>query len=224
MSADLFVPLLSGAAANLAAAIVAKLKAARDANQKLAAADENRFHAALVSDSLKELGGYLDTTLGQFSVVEYAQNPEVRKRVNSFLARLEDFVGKDEEMAPSERAPQIRPDRVPALVRPKLELVQSRLERGYIWDALSSLRRLIEIELSQVAQVHGVVLPDRAGAGRKLQLLQQRELIAPDVAEELRYAIAVANRGVHGLDVGSDEAFEALRHAQNALGEIQALR
>src|SRR5205823_154483 len=120
-------------------------------------------------------------------------------RVNSFVARLEDFVGKPEDI-PREPA---TPPPVEAVreIDPTLQDVQRRIERGAIWDGLALLRRTIEANLRLLAHRGDVEVPERIGAGRMLSLLRQRQVIPEDVERNLRYAIDVANRGVHGLEV-----------------------
>lgn len=224
MLVEFLIPILAAVGANVISELAKFIKRSYESYKKLEAASENRFQQALSSDSLVEVGEYFDSTIGKFSVTEYAQNVAIRKRINNFLSRLEDFVGKDEEITKPEKVPERRPEHVPALAAPKLGLVESRIERGYLWDALSTLRRVIELELRSVAQRHEVVIPEKAGAGRILRLLQQRQIIGEDVGEELRYAIDIANRGVHGSYVESAEAFQALEHARNGLARANALQ
>jgi hypothetical protein len=223
MAIELIIPLISGAAATAAAELLKKVKVWYDARQKLKTADERRFQAALSSNSLAELGGYLDKSIGRFSVAEYAQNHAVRDRVNNFLARLEDYVGKSGDIPSQQAAPAEKPEPFLRASDPDLDSVESRIEAGAVWDALSALRRTIELRLSTLAKENAILLPQKLGAGRMLQFLQQRELVPGNVGEELRFAIDVANRGVHGLDVGTDEALEALRNARDGLAKLERM-
>ena len=155
-----------------------------------------------------------------FLVAEFADNPTVKQRVNIFLARLEEFVGKTGEVPQKSKAPAMV-ERGPEPIRRELDGVEVRLQEGRPWDALALLRRDIERRLMAIAREHELRVPEKAGAGRLLQLLLQRQLLPNDVAMSLRYAIDVANRGVHGLDVSTNEALEALQHARRALAAIE---
>jgi hypothetical protein len=219
MSFNFWVPLLSGILGVLLAAAIDRTLGRIDARRKLRAADEQRFQSALNSDSLDELGHYLDDVIGNFSTSQYAENPKVRTRVNSFVARLEDFVGKPQDIPPEPAMPphvEVVQD-----IDPTLQDVQRRIERGAIWDGLALLRRTIEANLRLIAHRNAVEVPERIGAGRMLSLLRQRQVIPEDVERNLRYAIDVANRGVHGLEVSPGEASEAVQEASNAFSKLK---
>jgi len=215
--------ILSGAAVNLLALGLRKLLELKKRRKQLEAADEKRFQAVLESDSLKELGGYLDSAVGQFGVRDFAENEKVRERVTTFLGRLEDFVGLPEAVsAKPEKPVQEEPIQLP-LADSELEKVEMRIEQGELWDALATLRRAIEIRLTNFARDRGVRIPSQPGAGRLVRLLIEREVLPPDVGKSLEYAIQVANRGVHGAEVGSDEAIFALRQTLRGLNRLELL-
>lgn len=220
MPINLLIALLSGLGASTAAEVAKAIKSWYDARQKLRLADEQSFRNALASDSLSELGRYLDNAIGEFSIGEYSQNRRVRSRVNNFFSRLEDYVGKREEVTSPQVTPPPKAEPVVGAIDSELDAVESRIQRGAIWDGLSALRRIIEKRLITLASQNGITLPERLGAGGILRFLHQRELLSNDVLQELRFAIDVANRGVHGLDVGSDEAFEALQNARAAFSRL----
>jgi hypothetical protein len=58
-------------------------------------------------------------------------------------------------------------------------LAPSKLAEGTPWDALATLRRMIEMHLQDLARRHDVQLPERIGAGKLLDLLR-RNRIVPD--------------------------------------------
>jgi hypothetical protein len=212
----LLLPLLTGVLTGTAGILLEGARQWYVARQKLRAADEKHFRTALTSDSQAELGGYLDENIGEFSVREYAENAKVRERVNAFLARLEEFVGKSAEIPPEPPTPEPHTSGV-EFADPALQNVGVRINQGAIWDALSALRRVIEVRLRTLSGRTDIEIAPRAGAGRVLRLLEQRQIVPSDAARNLKYAIDVANRGVHGLDVSPDEALEALQEAINGL-------
>jgi hypothetical protein len=223
MTFEFLGSILAGIAANLIATAVKAAREWRHAKRKLKEAEEVRFQAVLAADSLLELGGYLDGPIGSFLVTEYADNAKVKDRVNTFLARLEQYVGTTREIPKSVEAPAaLEPG--PEVADFELVGVETRLQEGRPWDALAALRRIIERRLMSFARQRDVRLPEHPGAGRLLQVLRQRELLPESAAASLRYAIEIANRGVHGLEVAADEVFEALRHAKRALAAIEPRR
>src|SRR5207302_7540167 len=135
-SIDLLFPFISGIAANF---LVLAFKAIRDwyeARKKLRSADAEAFRAALASESLSSLGGYLDKSLGQFLVSEYANNREVKARVDLFLARLREYVGVPGEVKPErEPAPPTGPAPVEVAATDELSVVEEKLVEGTPWDA-----------------------------------------------------------------------------------------
>lgn len=220
MPINLLIALLSGLGAATVAELVKALTNWYEARQKLQLADEQSFRNALASDSLSELGGYLDNAIGKFSIGEYSQNRRVRSRVNDFVSRLEDYVGTREELTSPEVEPPPKAERVFGAIDSELDAVESRIQQGAIWDGLSALRRIVERRLTTIASQNGITLPERLGAGRMLRFLHQRELVPNDALGELKFAIDVANRGVHGLDVENDEALEALQSARSAFSRL----
>jgi hypothetical protein len=224
MSSQLLYGVLAGIAVNVLFVTAASLKRRIEARKKIKEVNEERFRDALASESLATLGSYLDTAVGDFSVAEYAENTAARTRVNAFLVKLQDFVGLSEEAA-EQREPLVPPEplQVPA---PDFDLqkVESRIEQGALWDALAALRRTIEIRLIDLARRRGLSIPPQPGAGRLLRLLRERQVLSEDAAKSLQYAIEIANRGVHGVDVTTDEAIAALRQAQTTLGKLELLR
>lgn len=220
MTFEFLGSILAGVAANLIARAVKAAREWREARRKLKEAEEVRFQAALAADSLLALGGYLDGPIGSFLVTEYADNPRVKERVNTFLARLEQYVGTTSGFPEATEAPAVlQPG--PEVADLEFGGVEARLQEGRPWDALAALRRIIEKRLTSYAVQHDIRLPERPGAGRVLQVLRQHQLLPENAAASLRYAIDVANRGVHGLEVSSDEVFDALRHAKRALAAIE---
>src|SRR5262245_35286052 len=191
--------------------------------RKLHQADETQFKNVLASDSLADLGRYLDTAVGQFSLAEYAHDSSVRDRVNLFLARLQEFVGKTEDIQSPQR-PSL--ERTESAVDPEadgidLRAVEEKLDSRGVWDALAHLRRIVEGHLRPLALQCGVQVPERASATRLLAILRRSGAVTEDTWSRLRYVIEVSNRAVHGLDVSTAEAIEVISHARRALAALR---
>jgi hypothetical protein len=157
-------------------------------------------------------------------VAEYAENRAARTRVNTFLTKLQEFVGLSE--ATEEKSEATVPSETLQMPVGDLDLqkVESRIQEGALWDALAALRRTIEVRLIDLARQHGLTIPLQPGAGRLLRLLRDRQVLSDDAAKSLQYAIEIANRGVHGANVTMDETIAALRQAQAGLRKSQLLR
>ena len=218
--------LLAGVVASLLGIATRELFNWYRARQKLQAAIEVQFQEALASDSLNVLGNYLDNAVGQFSVAEYGHNQEVRRRVNMFLARVEEFVGKTDDVHPAERVGrtpvQILPAEAPQDI--DLQVIEERVLGGAVWDGLALLRRVIEQRLRQLALQRGLTVPQRPGASRLVELLRRNEVGNDTAWVPLLEAITVCNRAVHGLDVSTSEALEVVRMSRQALNTLGLTR
>jgi hypothetical protein len=197
----------------------------REARKKLHAADEEAFQAALASESLHSLGSYLDKSLGPFLVTEYANNSEVKSRVDLFIARLQEYVGSSEKVKQeAEPTPPATPESVSIGANDELSVADHKLAEATPWDALATLRRIIEMQLRELARQHDLKLPERSGAGAILEVLRRSQIVPDNLASSLRYAVEVANRAIHGLEVSTFETDEAIRQARFALSKLGLLR
>jgi hypothetical protein len=222
---DFIAPIVTGIVANALVHAFKLMSEWREARKKLHAADKEAFQAALASGSLSSLGSYLDKSLGPFLVTEYANNSEVKSRVDLFLARLQEYVGSSGEVKQeAEPAPPTAPKSVATGANDELSVVEDKLAEATPWDALATLRRMIEMRLSDLAKQHNLPLPERSGAGRILEVLRRSQIVPDGLARSLRYAIEVANRAIHGFEVSIYEADEAIRHVRFALSELGLLR
>src|SRR5258708_3816415 len=130
--------------ANAVAYAYKQVSERREAYKKLDAADKEAFQAALASESLSFLGNYLDKSLGPFLVTEYANNSEVKSRVDLFLARLQEYVGSSGDVKKEpEPAPPTAPESVQTGANDELSVVEHKLAEATPWDALATLRRII---------------------------------------------------------------------------------
>jgi len=212
----------AAASASLAATLTSLLVARRSAKAKLRAAADMRLQQVLESGDLRDVGCYLDEVVGNFCVREYVSDSQVARTVDAYVARLEAFVGTDAGMAkqladaahPPEAA---QPLPLPAELQKALETLRS----GEPWNALARVRRYLEMTLRQMARQVAVTSDRPLSAGQLVNLLSRKELLPPHAQESLRYAIAVCNKAIHGLDVTAQEAEDALFHAAAAIHALQ---
>ena len=197
--------------------IVSMYLSRRSKTSALKNAEEKEFQAAIQSSNLKTLGDYLYKGIGEIRVGDFSSDPKVRERVTDLVERLDEFLREPEDKDKSEK-PEFEQKGSIEYVQHDPDLIEARsqLESGNLWNGLAGLRRVIESRLKDLAIRRGFKL-GRVGAGRVLGILWKKEMIPPDVARNLQYAITVANKGVHGEDVTADEALEAFLHAEHAL-------
>jgi hypothetical protein len=184
---------------------------------------EHEFQEVLSSDNILSLGQYLDDNLGGIPIRAYVQDRALAARFDHLLARLSEYVGTTEGVREEQvTAPGIAmaPEPVPT---PEIAPVVRELETGERWNALAKLRRLLEQRLREYLATAGVPTDQRRSAGQMVRLAERYKLLDESMSHQLRYAIGVANRAVHGEDVSSGEAQEAIGVAQHALDNLKRL-
>ena len=225
MSFDITLTIMSAVAANAVYDLVRRVSDMYKSRSKLNSAKENDFQSALTSESLDTLGNYLDHSLGQFTLSEYAHNREVGKKVDLFIARLKDYIGPESQgPMPATKNLDTPVSYRSVVMDNELRNVEHKLANGLMWDALASLRRIVEVRLRNMAESHKIIVTPKAGAGALLQSLVKTELIPPSIAEALRYSIDIANRGIHGHEVSMVDCQAAFRQSWYALGELGLLQ
>jgi len=168
---------------------------------------------ALDADQIRVLGTYLEERLGSITIAEYSADTATRARVSLFVSRISQFLEQPENESPTEAPAILRPQEAGAT---EFEEVEEMILSERVWDGLARLRRTIEIRLRELAN-ESVTHAASIGAGQLLKELIKLELVRPDAVVYLKYAISVANRGVHGVDVSVGEALEALWAASSGL-------
>lgn len=213
---------LAAAAALLGATLTSLFAARRAARAKLHAAAELKLQHVLESADLRETGRYLDDVVGKFSLREYVLDPEVTRTIDAYVARLEAFVGTNTGVV-AQAAEAQRPAERPQLpvLAPELQKALNTLRLGEPWNALVRVRRHIETSLRRKAEDLDISSDRPLSAGQLVALLSQRQRLPRHAQESLRYAIAVCNKAIHGLDVGVQEAEEALFQAAAGLHVLE---
>ena len=190
---------------------------------KLQKAEESKFMQAMQSDSISQIGFYLDDTLGQFTIHEYTSSTQVAKRVDQYIERIQDFVGTEEKIkvAPTTEPPEEIGLEYKDLPEPFLPIF-NELRIGEPWNALARLRRLIEMRLRNRAISLGFKDRILKSAGQILRILVDRKYVKPNIFEMLQYSITICNRAIHGIDISQDEAEQAIYSAVEALQHIES--
>jgi hypothetical protein len=231
MSMEIVTIIVSGAAASAFASVGGTLlslyqnwKSQRD---KLSRSNEINLEDVLNSNDIKRLGRFLDETIGQFDVAEYVTSKNVSNTIDKYFDGVSDFLGSAARTEAEEKIEKPEPSNIyVSHKRPdfsgNLEIVFSELEQGEIWNGLARLRREIEIKLRERALELGYKKHHLRSAGQILRILIDRNVIRPDLAKPLQYAIAVCNRAVHGREVSFGEAEEALMLTRYAMDKLDA--
>ena len=190
-------------------------------HSKLHKAQEQRFQSILESDNLTVVGSYLDDVIGNFNLYEYVSNRNVSERIDRYLEKLRSFIGTDAEVKQ-----QIKETKIPSKIKERLVIsdpfdrILTELRSGEIWNALARLRRYIEISLREIARAEDIRI-ERPTAGQLLNVLSRRRLIPGEVLSNLKYAITVCNKAIHGVEVNWEEAEAAALHANFGLRRLK---
>lgn len=195
---------------------------------KLEDARELKFQNAMESDDLKKVGSFLYNTIGNFNVYEYISNTDVENTVDKYIDKLTSFVKTDtyitkeiEEVAWETNGVKYTTElEILHLYSEEISKVIDELDYGEVWNALARLRRHIEITLNEIAKENDIII-ERPTAGHLLDILIRKEIISIDAKSQLKYAISVCNQAIHGIEVSTIQAQEAVFHANNGLNIVK---
>lgn len=219
MSIDFAIAVLAAATAiaSLVGFLVTFLNSRHATQQLEVALNQASFDSAVSTSKLEELGKLLEIELGAVSIDEYSQNSEIRDRFRSTFGAIAEYVGAAEEDgkidSESIAAGDARELREDAARSGDSELNRAFFDilHGEVWNGLARARRRVESRLLEVANEHGIDIGEGyKGAGRLVRLLSARGIVSSTTESQLRYALGVANRGIHGSDVEVNEALESL--------------
>ena len=213
---------ITGATLSVLTTIYSFVEKRRLTAKAIREASEKEFEQALGSSDIVVLGNYLYSRIGSFNVEDYSSDEKVRKKVTQFLGRLDEFLGEEAEepTQPPQELPQAMSPTGPP-IPPELQKAQDELRNGRIWSSLVLLRNEIEKQLRTLASPIQNTNVKHVGAGSLLARLAKERMISEDALPNLRYAINVANRGVHGYEISENEAQDALRSAAIALSLLR---
>lgn len=240
------IPILTSGAA-LAGAVAGGVQAVLAARQARAATAEvrrlgqNEELQVLQSDDLTRLGRYLYETIGPTRISNYVGNMEVRSQVSRALDGVFEFLGTEEteispaesaeaaqEVGDSEAAQTAEEEAIKVLDEPETEELSEmqkalhEITFGEVWNGLARMRRYIEGQLADIALERSEWR--RLSAGRLLTRLRQAGYISDRTEKLLRYAIDVANAGIHGGEIEVGQAQEAWESAVRGLTMLSQQR
>jgi hypothetical protein len=211
-----FISVLAGGASLLQAAREAIRRRAELAAARQAL-EQERAERALAADNLEVLGEYLYGTLGTVTLEKYATDEAVQEQLDRVAKRVAQFVSPEGERSPEHDRPvpsQLATDAAPTarrdlIAQHGLNGPEEQIRAGNVWNGLAELRRIIETRFRAMAAEHDI-RREKSGARRLLLELAKRELVPQEAVPFFEFAIEVANRGVHGLEVSVFEAMEAV--------------
>ncbi|MBP2312992.1 hypothetical protein [Azospirillum soli] len=167
------------------------------------------FDKAINSYKIDTLGSYLHNTLGKVSVYEYAKEDEKADQLHKYLSRIADMLSADDDLEKSDVAVSAYPqDGIADDLPSNLRLALNEIRIGEVWNGLARMRRDLEINLNELAEKNNLPI-GKSSAGSMLHYLGRVGLVNGSILEQLRWALSVANRAIHGIDVSRSDAEEA---------------
>ena len=215
---------------SIVAAIFSSIKNLINQRKSLKELRKKQLESILDSSDIISLGNYLDNDIGELSISDYVDNKELTKKVDSLIARLTRFVGTEEEIEIEKEEQEefekqhskhelIKEFPFKGKVSEELDKIINELYLGEPWNALARLRRYIEILLKNIAKEKGLEVK-RVSVSKLIEILWKKQLIDADIANNLKYPIHVSNRAIHGQELKSGEAEEAIYHAAYAIEKL----
>lgn len=215
---------LAGALLPAVISIVAYVVRRQIERRQLKEIDEARFNRVVESDSLRILGGYLESAVAPITLESYAYDSKVRRRVDRVLELLTDYLGRPEEIRATPKAePEVQIPSTGWSVASGQFDDWRYLLYAHPWDALARLRRLVETRLRDRIKELAIDVPSRIGAAGMIDVLARNQAISRNVANDLLASVNVASRAIHGGEVTMSEAEQAIWRALAALQRMDAL-
>ncbi|MEI2360506.1 hypothetical protein [Priestia megaterium] len=207
---------------SIAATLVSFFYTKKVQEKHLKNAKRLKHEEILSSDNIEKVGDYLYEDIGNFRISDYTSNREIQSLVDSYLTKLETFLDKDElnvEKQENSISKGLKVDKDMTFIQDSQKLVKDLLS-GENWNVLAHLRRTIEFLLKEVAEKHNIKLDSQKGAGSLLRALYSKEIINDSAYRDLGYAISICNKAVHGENIKSEQAEEAIFLANRGMEEI----
>lgn len=182
--------------------------------------DSKLFKQAIASADIKQLGNYLDKNIGNVTIKEFSTNQNIQKKVNHYIQSIITFIGTEEDIkktgVESHETEIVNNNDIPKDFYPIIK----ELRLGQPWNALAQLRRHIEISLRDFLKQYSIETKEFMPITQTLSMLGSMNLISSSSIRDLKYAVSICNRAVHGIDTSIPEAEEAIQMAIRALNEI----
>ncbi len=182
--------------------------------------DSKLFKQALASADIKQLGNYLDNNIGNVTIKEFSTNPKIQKKVNHYIQNIISFIGTAEDIKKTE----VKSHETEIIYNPEIPKefhpILKELRFGQPWNALAQLRRHIEISLRAIVNEYNIDLKEFMPITQTLSTLGSMNLISTSSIRDLKYAVSICNKAVHGIETSLPEAEEAIQMAIRAFEEI----
>lgn len=224
---------LGSAVAGIAAVVfqvIATTRQGRLAGAEVRRLTQGEEQIALQSDNMRVLGRYLYENIGSTRISNYVSNKKVRDQVSRALEGVLAFLGTEATVLSSEEseeAAQEAPD-LEVTIREFEESEQdepSEMARaleemtyGEVWNGLARMRRHIESQLRYITPEASRY--QRQSTGRLLTILNRDGYVSDRAEKLLRYAIDVANAGIHGTEISVRQAQEAWEAAVRGIASL----
>ncbi|KQO33214.1 hypothetical protein ASF10_19260 [Flavobacterium sp. Leaf82] len=185
--------------------------------------DNKLFKQALESGDIKKLGSYLDKNIGNVTIKEFSTNSKIQKKVNNYIQNIISFIGTEEDIKKADtklHKQEIIHDNDNIKVPNEFYPFIKELQLGQPWNALAQLRRHIEINLREILKSYNIETKEFISISQMLSILDSMNLIPTSYIQDLKYAVAICNKAVHGIDISLPEAEEAIQVTIRAFNEI----
>ncbi|MED3066165.1 hypothetical protein P4310_11475 [Bacillus thuringiensis] len=181
---------------------------------------KKEFNNVINSNDIKVVGDYLYKVIGKFSVYDYIDNPNVSQTVDTYIRKLTLYVGKEKDIQLSE-GKDITFEKVEfkSTIK-KWNEIMLLLEAGQIWNALATLRAVIENSLRKFAKENNIDVDLKVSAAALLRTLHNKGLISEEAFATLKHIIDICNKAVHGRDVEIEVAENTVAAAIKVLEDI----
>ena len=192
--------------------------------QLLEITDEEALDSVLLTDDIEELGSYLENSLSQVTIFEYAISEQASEKVDRFLDKIQDYLVRTEDLNyPQINFNQIETERyayveteIPNELRPIIE----ELNYGEPWNALAKLRRLIESKLKELLDKNHITTRDNISMNQMFRILVKEEVLPSNMENNFHYIVRICNNAIHGFDISYEEANEIISHARILLSKF----
>jgi len=184
--------------------------------------------SAITLRNIKVLGKFIDKNLGAITIKEYVSNKKIHTTVDHSLNRILRYIGTEEDIK-KEVVPI--PDTEISFnyeIPEELRYIKDEIKVGEYWGAMATLRNYIVTNLIMTFKQYNMgtdkyIPQDQLSymtPSQLISILSSSQRISQAVARDLRYAISICNKAVHGLKITPEEAEKAVQLAINDLEEI----
>lgn len=210
---------VSGIAAGVATSLTAA-RASKRQREDVQRLDTEAQDRAINSSDMATLGRYLLEDIGTVRVSDVVSDKQVRSRTWQAFSRVAQFVGEPGDAdadAAADGAGRTGVGGSGELTSEELRIARERILGGEVWNGLALMRRHVEMS---IRESEPSLQSARMGTGQLISAAEKVGLVPGDVLPQLRYAVGVANKAIHGEPVDVGVALEAVDSADYALRRI----